>query len=469
MDNGNYNGSHNGYKLLLAVVILGGFTFLGWAVFADGLPWTAPIEAAALDAASADADIARNARAELRAAGPVGLEALFDLHAKEVREMLSAPAGDGPIPKSWTRVRGAIDAVARQRDAHASRLYWYTDLTEARKAARAGHRPILSLRLLGNLDDEMSCANSRYFRTALYANRAVSDRLRGGWILYWESVRPAPHMTIDFGDGRRIERTVTGNSLHYVLDSEGEVLDVLPGLVGPGAFLRALAQDEELAARVAASTGEERKSLIAAFHRERILEAQRICPAGPHLEDAILDANSRALMRLKTRGVYSDASFERVVDSFERATALDGHKNACQLRPAIDAWFVNGEVGASGPLTDRIYSEVFLTPRSDPWLGLVPAETYSALDGDGHGRLDAGGRERESIDGVPIPTDEEILRIGPPPTAREAAIRAGVKTMLEGPAVNAIVPANPRPPRIPAAREPIEVHEDPAAPTVAGS
>jgi hypothetical protein len=459
----------NGHKVFLAMLILGAFTIFGWAVLAGGLPQRVPIERAALDAASPDVSLARVARARLRAAGPVGLEALFDAHAQEVREILSGAPGEGPLPESWARVRGAIDAVARQRDAHASRLYWYTDLTEARNAARAGHRPILSLRLLGNLDDEMSCANSRYFRTALYANRAISDRLRGGWILYWESVRPAPLMTIDFGDGRRIERTVTGNSLHYILDPEGEGLDVLPGLVGPGAFLRALEQGEELAARVATSQGEDRKRLIADFHRDRIVKATLGRTAEPPIEDAVLDANSRALMRLKTRGVYGDASFERVVASFERATARDGLENERRLRPMIDAWFVNGEVGASGPLTDRIYSEVFLTPRTDPWLGLVPAETYSALDGDGRSLRDADGRARESVDGVAIPTDEEILRIGPPPTARDAGIRAGVKTMLEGPALNSIVPAIPRALRSPTPSEPVEVQVGPDTPIAAGS
>src|SRR5262249_39976534 len=200
----------------------------------------------ARQAVSVDERTAGLARAQLRAAGPAGLDALFTAHDAEIRGMLAGGAGQGQVPASWERVRAAIDTVARQRDAHASHLFWYTDLSEARRAARAAHRPILSLRLLGNLDEELSCANSRYFRTALYANRAISNRLRGGWILHWESVRPAPHMTIDFGDGRRVERTVTGNSLHYVLDEDGNVLDVWPGLVSPAGFLGDLERAEQL-------------------------------------------------------------------------------------------------------------------------------------------------------------------------------------------------------------------------------
>jgi hypothetical protein len=34
-------------------------------------------------------------------------------------------------------------------------------------------------------------------------------------------------------------------------------------------------------------------------------------------------------------------------------------------------------------LNKRVYSELFLTPASDPWLGLLPESTYSALTNEG--------------------------------------------------------------------------------------
>jgi hypothetical protein len=70
-------------------------------------------------------------------------------------------------------------------------------------------KPILSLRLLGKLTDEFSCANSRFFRTVLYPNDEVSAVLRDRFVLHWRSVRPVPTVTIDFGDGRKLERTLT--------------------------------------------------------------------------------------------------------------------------------------------------------------------------------------------------------------------------------------------------------------------
>ena len=163
----------------------------------------------------------------------------------------------------------ALDQVSGQRDCHASRLFWYTDLDEAKSAAQREHKPILSLRLLGKLTDEYSCANSRFFRTTLYANDEISKVLRDRFILHWKSVRPVPRVTIDFGDGRKLERTLTGNSIHYVLDSDGQLIDALPGLYGPKAFLRKLDRAEKIAQQSSSLPTAERQRTLAAYHRER--------------------------------------------------------------------------------------------------------------------------------------------------------------------------------------------------------
>ncbi|MEJ7602939.1 MAG: hypothetical protein WKG01_33940 [Kofleriaceae bacterium] len=176
--------------------------------------------------------------ASLRAEGPAGLARLLDRHDR----MAEGPARDA--------LANTIDAVAAQRYATVSRLYWYTDLGTAQAAAREQQRPILALRLLGRLDEDLSCANSRLFRTVLYANGEVSKFLRDNFVLYWSSERPAPRVTIDYGDGRKIERTTTGNSAHYVLDDRGRVLDVLPGLYAPAIFKAELARSLALAKHV---------------------------------------------------------------------------------------------------------------------------------------------------------------------------------------------------------------------------
>jgi len=167
------------------------------------------------------------AAAELRQAGPAGMQALLQKIDSCQRDSCSA-------------ARETLDRVCGVRDCADIRLFWYTDLAEAEAAAAAAGKPILSLRLMGRLDEEFSCANSRFFRTVFYQNQEINQLLRDRFILHWRSVRPVPKVTIDFGDGQRLERTLTGNSIHYVLDSRGRLLDALPGLYGPETFQRAL-------------------------------------------------------------------------------------------------------------------------------------------------------------------------------------------------------------------------------------
>ncbi|HXT22074.1 MAG TPA: hypothetical protein VN923_15080 [Thermoanaerobaculia bacterium] len=165
----------------------------------------------------------------LRAAGPAGLSALMDAGvAAGSRQGLAATA---PLDSQ------ALDLVCAQADCAYSRLYWYTDFAAARAEAERTGKPIVLLRLLGRLDEQLSCANSRYFRLVLYSDPSIADWLRDNAVLYWTSERPVPQVTVDFGDGRRLVGTVTGNSIHYMLDSHGRLVDAMPGLHAPQHFL----------------------------------------------------------------------------------------------------------------------------------------------------------------------------------------------------------------------------------------
>jgi hypothetical protein len=119
-------------------------------------------------------------------------------------------------------------------------LSWFSDLPSAIAEARRANRPILSLRLLGRLDEELTCANSRFFRKFLYVDPTIHRMLRDHFVLHWQSLRPVPRVTIDFGGGRRITKTLTGNSAHLVLDPNGRVADALPGLFSREVFAQLL-------------------------------------------------------------------------------------------------------------------------------------------------------------------------------------------------------------------------------------
>jgi hypothetical protein len=211
--------------------------------------------------------------------------------------------------------------------------------------------------MLGKLDEELSCANSRLFRATLYANQNVSRFLGEKFILVWSSERQVPRVTIDYGDGRTLERTTTGNSAHYILDEDGNVLDVLPGLYAPTVFLRELEGTRALAARVGGMSDEERASALVDYHGrrviaanqdwERVASAARIPGAGqrpqrPRVESPLVVAELRTvakaavelndLRRLAARGLVPEALAEDQIETWSAVgQALYGTPERSQL------------------------------------------------------------------------------------------------------------------------------------------
>ena len=430
--------------LSLSIVIL-----LSAAVLACGVPVKSVV--------SNDLVQREQAIVEFRDLGPQGLSTLLKYREQLLRD------GKEPDSAVMIRLNDAIDSVGGAKYSATSRLYWFTDLELAKAEATETGKPILSLRMLGKLTDDLSCANSRFFRTTLYANEEISKLLREKFILHWQSVRPVPKITIDFGDGRKLERTITGNSAHYVLLADGTVIDCLPGLYGPQAF-RSKLEDLLKVTEALPKDAEMRRSYLVAFHRSeetkinqawqtdltklgvgmnaaghsaqvrlpaaaappaeaaaevarpkamlempaiRAIANRRLTPeqattdevwekiAALHADDSRLDPASRKLIAAQNptaavAGKLAETK-RRVEDplvkmfrNLEQAVAVDSVRNEYELHRQLHRWFIDGTAAANvDELNERVYAELFLTPKSDPWLGLLPADAYSALPNNG--------------------------------------------------------------------------------------
>lgn len=323
-----------------------------------------------LQGTAREAEIAR-----LREMGPTGLEAV--LQAAACLERLDPS------------VHHAIDAVAGQHLGHLSRLYWYTNIESAQAAAKSLGRPVLSLRLLGALTDEKSCANSRFFRSTLYVDPQIADLLRNHFVLHWQSERPVPLITIDFGDGRKLERTVTGNSIHYALSTEGMVLDALPGLYGPAAFHEWLHRMLELQGRISEEPTTKKIEYLRAYHRtaleKRDLDKLDVAFSQPAREliEGETPPPAEIAMRRAVAKTAVEATLVDIAKVFRESVKEDQRLNEQQIHPQIHQWLLEQPELPLDPLNDRIYAELFLTPSSDPWLGLAPAHTYTGLSRGG--------------------------------------------------------------------------------------
>ena len=76
----------------------------------------------------------------------------------------------------------------------------------------------------------------------LFSSDTVANTINISFEPVWESVRPVPLVTIDFGNGHSITRTLHGNIATYLCNARGTVFDILPGIYEPGEYLNQLNQ-----------------------------------------------------------------------------------------------------------------------------------------------------------------------------------------------------------------------------------
>ncbi len=403
------------------------------------------------------------------------------------------PQNQREFDASFTSMAPAqIDAAGHTFDNAAAKLFWFTDLEAAKKQAQREKKPILSLRMLGKLSDEYSCANSRFFRVIFYPQPQINRLLREKFVLHWSSERAVPVVTIDMGDGRVVKRTLTGNSAHYLLDANGRPLDVMPGVVTPARFAKWLEGGAFLNREWNATEAAVRETFLSDWHRARmselwhevepnrakdeqwiatqiekslelnpienaaptripveiaaplavgksrgeapILDATRLFGSGariapvmlssrsfflaPNLgsdaQPSILDEATKARIKAMNPPLASRASvqnngvfiggnwtasaqiqsiskvapqtvdpFEVLIARFEGSILEDDRMSLARFQIPIHASFIAGNADDFTTLNRKIYDRLFLTPKSDEWLGLSPDGAFTGLQNGG--------------------------------------------------------------------------------------
>lgn len=373
-----------------------------------------------------------------RVAGKMGVEKFIETNEANLNHE------DAAIADAW---HATLDKIAGQKDAYYSRMFWHTDLDEAKALARETDKPILYLRMLGDLREDMSCANSRMFRTLLYTNSDVQN-VMNDYVLCWGSERPVPQVTIDFGDGRVLKTTVTGNSIHYILDSNGQPIDAIPGLNSPVYFVDHLNDAYELHEQLLDQENEQKSESIRAYHQEKatatetwagmnMIQVGAVPAFNPLIELAAaqwrtvsksgyelpmisalnpwtstagnaidldkgrwyevaanmkyaptLQENTKELIRSKNPERYAvKETWDALVANLQMNLAVETARNHASMKYMLHQWFTEGAHDLEA-LNSRVYNELFVTPQEDPWLGLMSDEIYSGLDLDGIGSLD---------------------------------------------------------------------------------
>ena len=214
------------------------------------------------------------------------------------------------------------------------------------------------------------------------------------------------------------------------------MLDVLPGLYSPGAFREQLVQWIDLNRRMAGRR--DAADVLRRFHKERLAAASaqlalltqktgvRIRPSRTMTPMTAMEATRRtmskaavdtrvlesmqatlrslapsdwavlgtfeadsvqfspsaiALIRQKQFGATQPklGEMEALLENLRISVAADTIFDEGELHATIHNWFVAGEVTDLASLNARVYEQLFLTPDSDPWLGLKQPTVFTAI------------------------------------------------------------------------------------------
>ncbi|MDQ3035323.1 MAG: hypothetical protein M3Y87_23160, partial [Myxococcota bacterium] len=103
---------------------------------------------------------------------------------------------------------------------------------------------------------------------------------------------------------------------------------------------------------------------------DHALRAEDRAPLGPR---------SVALLRLK----LGTASVSAVAMRLTLDAARDGLRNELAMHRVVREWLARDPAMRDPEaLNARVYTELFLTPASDPWLGLRDADVWDAIERD---------------------------------------------------------------------------------------
>jgi len=222
----------------------------------------------------------------------------------------------------------------------------------------------------------------------------------------WESVRPVPRISIDFGNGHTLERTLRGNIATYLCTSEGRTFDLVAGLMDTDEYRTRLGQGLELFARLrapgpsvvqrvvawhgplgAAERGREGMRNFSKAAVERPLERQLLPAFGPGSVPPAADEPGLSIVDLNGYGAGLPAPFPFVAKGEVEAPleaqlagarvdagglALDTELQRRLGHRLAHAFLAAHPLEEPAALTHDVYRTLLHVDLDDPYLGLAP-------------------------------------------------------------------------------------------------
>ena len=221
----------------------------------------------------------------------------------------------------------------------------------------------------------------------LFSNDRVADYINNNFEAAWQSVRPVPTVTVDFGNGKTIRRTLRGNIATYVCDSQGRTLDVLPGIYEPKTYLEQLKQLSLLSRWI--STRRNTEAIAKNYHQQ---QHEALTAGKPHKRIIAREVPRFSIVAVEggVRYTLAAASEKDQLKSRRRGATkraipnLDSPEELAEWQPLFDDTQRNestrrlqihkhlAEKGFVSPaeMTKWLFREVLDADLDDPYMGL---------------------------------------------------------------------------------------------------
>jgi hypothetical protein len=195
----------------------------------------------------------------------------------------------------------------------------------------------------------------------LFSNEQVARFINQNFEPAWEMVRPVPVVRIDFGNGNVVTRTLHGNIASYVCHSDGEVIDIVPGIYNPPSYQAALEPIRQLAVDTVRLERAERQNRLREYHQRQATQLR----AQPAVAAA---AENNGLPRADLGKRVVEQRLEQTLARWQ-ALAADARINERNRRLQIHERLA-GVHGMPEQIKKWLYKEVLHSDLDDPYLGL---------------------------------------------------------------------------------------------------
>jgi hypothetical protein len=226
----------------------------------------------------------------------------------------------------------------------------------------------------------------------LFSRKSIADFINARFEPAWQSVRPSALVRIDFGNGKSVTRTLNGNIATYVCLPDGRVLDVIPGIYDPDAYLARLHEATKLATWVA-QQARQADIVIKGYHAAQAQSLRKnkeakIIVLTPGRSILGIEASMKLVLKSSLRGKASGriAAEHRPRKETPYTLPADLGSRVGELRPSMlkkDATYnetvrrikVHEHLAKHAALkppamTNWLYKNVLDTDLDDPYLGL---------------------------------------------------------------------------------------------------